>query len=185
MMGKPGSGKGTQAAMLAETLPAEIFSSGDRYRKIAQEDTFIGKKIKGIIDAGNLTPSWFAAFLFTESILAVPSLETKIIYEGSARKLEEAQKIHDVLTWLERPYAVFYLDVSEEEIMSRLVRRAELQGRKDDAHHSIPVRLEAYKQDTVPAIEFFRSHGKIIDINGNQPSDRVFAEIMEKIAKLP
>jgi adenylate kinase len=185
MMGRPGSGKGTQAKHIAEKLGARIFSSGDRYRQIATEDTFIGRKIKGIIDSGQLTPAWFAAFLFTESILSLPTLEEPIVYEGPARKLEEARRIDEILTWLERPYAVIYLDVSEEEIRSRLAKRAELEGRMDDSGKSIEVRLAAYAADTLHSIEFFRSQGKVIDINGNQPQEAVFAEVMEKISQLP
>lgn len=184
MMGRPGCGKGTQAKLLAEHLHAQIFSSGGRYREIAGEDTFIGHKIKGIIDSGGLTPAWFAAYLFTESILAVPSLETAIVYEGAGRKPEEAERIHEILEWLTRPYAVVHLDVSEEEIRSRLLKRAELEGRKDDSANSIEIRLRAYAEDTAHSIEYFRSCGKVLEINGNQPEEAVFAEILEKISML-
>ena len=184
MMGRPGSGKGTQANNLAKQLGATIFSSGVRYRQIAAEDTFIGNKIKSIIDAGELTPSWFAAYLFTESILKLPSLESPIVYEGAGRKPEEAERIDDVLGWLERPYVVIHLDVSEEEIRSRLLKRAELERRKDDSEESLNVRLMAYARDTAHSIEFFRGKKKVLEVNGNQPQDQVFAEIIEKISKL-
>ncbi|MBY0294414.1 nucleoside monophosphate kinase [Patescibacteria group bacterium] len=184
MMGRPGSGKGTQTKLLAEKLGAQTFSSGGRYREIASADTFIGQKIKGIIDSGALTPSWFAVFLFTESILKLPSLETPIVYEGAGRKPEEAKRIDEILGWLDRPYAVIHLDVSEDEIRNRLTKRAELEGRKDDSAKSIEVRLKAYAEDTEHSIEFFRSVGKTIEINGNQSEEAVFAEIEAKIAQL-
>lgn len=184
MMGRPGCGKGTQTKLLSEKLNAQVFSSGGRYRQIAGEDNFIGHKIKGIIDSGELTPSWFAAYLFTESILALPSLETAIVYEGAGRKLEEAKRIDEILGWLTRPYAIIHLDVSEEEIRNRLMKRAELEGRQDDSEKSIEVRLKAYAQDTEPSIEFFRSLGKVVEINGAQSEEAVFAEIIEKISKL-
>lgn len=184
MMGRPGSGKGTQTKLLAEKLGATTFSSGGRYREIAAADTFIGQKIKGIIDSGELTPSWFAVFLFTESILKLPSLETPIVYEGAGRKPEEAKRIDEILGWLNRPYMVIHLDVSEDEIRSRLMKRAELEGRKDDSAKSIEVRMKAYADDTAHSIEYFRQCGKVLEINGNQPEEAVFAEIMEKIATL-
>ncbi len=185
MMGRPGCGKGTQAKLLAEHLGATIFSSGGRYRQIATEDTFIGHKIKGIIDEGTLTPSWFAVFLFTESILALPSLETPIVYEGAGRKPEEAKRIDEILDWLTRPYMVIHLDVSEEEIRGRLAKRMEIEGRKDDSVKSLEVRLKAYADDTAKSIEYFRACGKVLEINGNQPHDAVFAEIKEKLQTLP
>ena len=184
MMGRPGGGKSVQAKLLAEHIGAQTFSSGMRYRQIATEDSFIGHKVKGIVDSGHLTPSWFAAHLFTESALALPSLESKIVYEGSARKLEEAIKIDEVLTWLERPYAVIYLEVREDEIRARLTKRASLEGRKDDGEGLVDVRLKAYAEDTLPAINYFRDCGKVIEINGNQPESKVFAEIVEKLSHL-
>lgn len=183
MMGRPGCGKGTQAKLLSDFLGAQVFSSGARYRSIATEDSFIGHKIKGIIDSGELTPSWFAAYLFTEVILKL-SLEDRIIFEGAARKLEEAKRIDDVLGWLMRPYTIVHLDVSEEEIRNRISKRAEIEGRKDDGKHSIEVRLKAYAEDTAPAIEYFRSCGKVLEIDGSQSQEAVFAEIKAKIAEL-
>jgi adenylate kinase len=184
MMGVPGSGKGTQARMLSEKTGYKVFSSGDRYREIAKENTFVGKKIKNIIDNGYLTPHWFASFLFEEVILHLPH-EEGIIFEGVGRREDEAKLFHGVAEWLERPYKVFYLVVDEDEIFKRLKIRAQEEGREDDSNARIETRISEYKKHTFPAVEHFRSQGNVIDINGEQSRADVHRDVMKAFEELP
>lgn len=176
-LGRPGCGKGTQARLLLNTLPDfSEFSMGDRFRAIAKESTFLGRKVRDTIEAGCLTPHWFAAYLFEDHILELdPSVG--VIYEGVARRPQEASDLHQVMEWLDRPYKVLHLDVPEDVIVERLHGR----GRTDDQHKSIEVRLQEYRTHTEESLAYFREKGVVIEINGNQSLDAVHGEIVSKL----
>lgn len=183
-MGRPGSGKGTQARLLSEKTGFQIFSTGDVYRKLAAEDTFLGRKIKNIIDKGNLTPYWFASYLFEKEILNLAP-DKGIIFEGVGRREPEAKMFHDVVEWLERPYVIFYLEASEKELKKRLFKRAQVEGRADDAKEEhIETRFQEYEKYTQRSVEFFQSVGTVVHINGEQSPEQVHADIMERIETL-
>ncbi len=184
-MGRPGSGKGTQTNLLLEQFPDfETFSMGTQFRAISHEDTFLGKKIKATIDAGLLSPHWFAAYLFKHKILHL-SPEAGIVFEGVARKETEARDLHETMDWLERPYRVINLEVPPEHILSRLEERGKTSGRADDHHKSISVRLTEYDKHTAYSLAYLREQGVVIDVDGTAAPDVIHAEIMRKISVLP
>ncbi len=181
MVGRPGSGKGVQSKFLAEKTGFKVFSSGDKFRMLRQEDSFIGKKIRGTVDRGGLMPYWFAGFLFQEVVIYLPH-EEGIIFEGSARKAPEAVLFHDVMEWLERPYKAIYLDVSDDISVTRLLKRKEIENRDDDVEDRIRVRLSFHKKEVEPAMDVFRSKGTLLHVNGDQTPEKVFEEILEKLS---
>ena len=180
-MGRPGSGKGKQSELLAKKLGCRIFSTGARYREMTTDGTLLGQKIKKIMDAGDLTPSWLASFLFEQKLLNLDPKEP-VVFEGVGRKLEEAKLFNDVCGFLERDFKVIYLETSEDIVRERIAKRASIEGRSDDK--SIENRFKKYNEETLPAINFFRSIGKVIDINGEPLPEVVEAEIQEKLSHL-
>lgn len=183
MMGYPGAGKGTQAKLLSEEFSFKIFSTGSEYREMAKEDTVVGRKVKKIIDAGDLTPHWLAAHLFQRAVLRLGH-EEGIIFEGVARKESEAKLFHTVMEWLERPYKVIFLNASEEVATKRLLKRGEIENRADDDREKIKVRFGEFNKHTAPAVEYFRTLGNIIDINSEQTPEEVHKEIMVNLKNL-
>ncbi len=183
MMGRPGAGKGTQAKLLAEHLGFELFSSGVYTRKLAAEDTYIGRKVKDLADAGHLQPHWLGSFFFEQLLLSRPQ-DHGIVFDGPCRKLPEAQLFEEVVTWLERPFFVFYLDVSEEVILTRVKKRQGIEGRKDDSAESLPIRLNAFKTNTAPAIDYLRGKGHVIDIPGEGDVEVIAQTIRSQIKTL-
>lgn len=179
-MGRPGSGKGKQSEILAGKLNCKIFSTGARYREMTTDGSSLGQKIKKIMDAGDLTPSWLASFLFEQKLLSLDSKEP-IVFEGVGRKLEEAKLFNDVCNFLERDFQVIYLETSENAIRERIAKRAGIEGRSDDK--SLDNRFKNYNEETLPAINFFRSIGKVIDIDGEPLPDVVAAEVWQKISE--
>lgn len=176
-MGKTGSGKGTQAALLARSLHYTAFSSGEAFRNIREEDSHLGKKVKEEYDTGIWLPYWFASYLFQDALLHLKD-GAGIVLEGVGRREQEARVFDEVTTWLERPYLVFNLEISDEE--SR--HRQELRHRDLlDTPEMITKRLEEYKDHTIPALEFFRSKGVVIDVNGQQPIDVIHQDIMNHL----
>ncbi len=177
-IGKPGSGKGTQAKLLSEKTGWQTMVSGDMFRALAKEDSFIGKKTKAENDAGLLAPDWWAMYFFQKSILNHPH-EAGVIFDGFGRKVPEAKVVIDVLNWLERPFSAVHIKVSDNEIRDRLEKRSSVSGRPDDG--VIEKRLEEYRTFTDPAIEVFRSAGKLAEVDGEGSVEDIHARIISAL----
>jgi adenylate kinase len=180
MMGRPGSGKGTQAKLLAKKLGGEIYSSGNRLREMAKGHGFVAQKVKKVIDAGGLLPAWFSSHMFVETLLAREPDEA-LVFEGACRKLQEAEAFEEAAAWLGREYRVVHLNISVEETEKRLGLRKAQEGRADDASDAIPHRMEEYENNTAKALEHFKGIGRVIDINGEQTIERVHADICKAL----
>ncbi|MDE1919508.1 MAG: nucleoside monophosphate kinase [Patescibacteria group bacterium] len=172
--GKPGSGKGTQAKILAEKTGWKVVTPGEQFRAMSAEDSPVGRKVKEGNDAGLLQPPWLAAYIFLKALFAIGSDEGAM-FDGAGRTVPEAELIVDALTWLGRPFRVLNLKVSDEEVHRRLALRREIESRADD--HAVDKRLKEYHERTDPAIGVFRKAGVLIEINGEQSREAVAAEI--------
>lgn len=179
-VGKPGCGKGTQAKLLAGETGWPVFGSGNEFRKIAQEPTVVGKKVKEEIDAGLLSPPWFAMYLYQKALFSIQEGQSAI-FDGFNRKVPEAELIVDSLKWLERPFQVVNIIISDEEVVKRLALRQKSSDRVDD--HFVPERLKEYEKFTKDAIEIFRREGVLIEVNGEQTPEQI-AEDIRKALKI-
>ncbi len=173
-IGKPGSGKGTQSALLAKQTGWPIVAAGEQFRAIAKEDSVLGRKVKSTIDAGILTPHWFPMYLYLKSLFAI-SEESSVIFDGFNRKVPEAELIIDSLNWIGRPFTVFHLKVTDDEVRRRLAIRKEVEGRVDDT--AVDKRLEEYYAHTDGTITLFKNAGVLVDINGQQTPELIAADI--------
>src|SRR3989338_3978186 len=108
MMGKTGSGKGTQSELLAEKLGYGIFSTGDEFRKFRKRDDFLGGLVREAYDQGLLMPHWFASYIFEDALLKL-SPEQGLVCEGIGRKGPEARLFHDVAGGVKRGHLGFLL----------------------------------------------------------------------------
>ena len=173
-IGKPGCGKGTQAKLLSEKTGWKVISAGEQFRAIAAEDTPVGRKIKAEIDVGTLSPHWFAMYLYLKALFTARADES-VIFDGFNRKVPEAELVIDSLRWLERPFTILDIRVSDEEVRRRLFLRKEVEGRADDS--AVDERLKEYREYTEPAIEIFRKGGMRIEINGEQTPEEIAVEV--------
>lgn len=178
-IGKPGSGKGTQTALLSEVTGWPVIASGDLFRSLIKGDDHIAAKMRTEHEQGLLAPDWFATYLFQKSILPIRP-EDGVIFDGFGRKVPEARTVIDVLTWLERPFKVVHVKVSDEEIRTRLSKRAEVSGRADD--HAIEKRLEEYRVFTEPCIEVFRGAGMLVEVDGEGEVERIQQDIRSALS---
>lgn len=176
-IGKPGCGKGTQAKILSDLTGWTVVSSGDLFRGIEKENSVLGYKVKQDLDQGLLMPSWFAIYLFQRTVFGH---DGELIFDGFGRKTEEAKMVLEVLNWLERPLKVIHLQVPDEEIIERLIKRRAISGRLDD--FSIEKRLEEYHQYTEPAIEIFRDVGIVSEVDGGKTNN--IHQISKRIEEL-
>lgn len=177
-VGKPGCGKGTQAKLLSDRTGWPVFGSGREFRKIAEEPTAVGRKVKREIDAGLLSPPWFAMYLYQKALFSLPE-GANAIFDGFNRKPPEAHLIVESLLWLDRPFQVLSLVISDEEVKKRLALRGKTSDRVDDQF--VPERLKEYEKYTKDAIQIFRDADVLIEINGEQTPDAIAAEIAEKL----
>ena len=177
-VGRPGSGKETQARLMAEKTGFHVMSTGEKFRELRQHRDSLGEHIRTEYDAGRLIPDWFADYLSIEAIIHLSS-EAGVIFEGSGRTVEQAKLFHDVTGWLGRPYRVINLDITEDVARHRQIERAKVTSRPDsDDEDKIKIRFEAYNKHTAPAIEFFRTKGGVIDIDGEGTIDEIHDRIM-------
>ncbi len=177
-MGKTGCGKGTQASRLSAELAYDLFSTGDRVRAMSAEDSSLGRHIKEIHTKG-WVPEWLASYLFAKAILE-EDIDRGLVFESVARKPEEAKKLHEMHSMLNRSYIVLHLDVPDEIVVERMRRR---QRDESDSEENIQRRLQAFYDETVHSLEFFRSEGKVVDIKATGTADEVYEEILKAIAK--
>jgi adenylate kinase len=200
--GIQGSGKGTQGAIAAERLDLKVFETGAALRHIAQGHTALGRKVKVIMDSGNLVTNDIVMKV-VEDFLEKRDPGRRVLFDGIPRSLEQKETFDEVLKKYDSDVMGVVIDISDEEAKKRLLGRrvcehckkiysvkykdhfckncgGELHKRSDDNEKAILVRLENFYKETVPVIEEYEKEGKIIRVDGEKPIDDLADEI-EKI----
>jgi adenylate kinase len=177
-MGKISSGKGTQAKQVIETFGGTLYSNGDNIRAAAKLPTPFGLKMKETYEGGFLMPEWVASYWMTHALVSEHEHET-IVFEGVAKKPNEAQLFDEIHHWIHRPYVVFHLEISDDEVRRRSQERS-----RDivDSPKSVEKRLEEYHTYTAKSIEFFRAKGTLIDIDGTLSKDAVRQQVFNYLS---
>ncbi|MCX6790256.1 MAG: nucleoside monophosphate kinase [Candidatus Kaiserbacteria bacterium] len=181
-IGKPGSGKGTQAEMLAKVTGWPVVGTSGVMREIIATGTAAGHKLKQTMDSGDLAPSWIAVYSYLKTLFAIPDDGT-VIFDGTSRTPAEAEVVADSLKWLGKPFRIFHLTVPDEEVHGRIALRREKGTRPDDHPEAVAIRLKAYYESTDGAICYLRDQGLLTDIDGHRPIE-VIAEEVRSILKL-
>ena len=174
-MGKITSGKGTQAEMLKEKLNLPIFSTGDQVRSASKLTTPFGKRMKETYEEGLLIPEWIAEYWMMHGLL-VEHNDSGLIFEGVAKKPDEARLLHEIHEWLGRSYVVFNLEIPDEVVKERTVKRSRDEV---DSLKVMETRLSEYRKYTEESLNVFREKGTLIDIDGTSSIE----EVKEKIFK--
>jgi adenylate kinase len=181
LLGPPGSGKGTQAKKLAERFGAAHLSTGDILRAEVSGGTELGKQAKAYMDAGDLVPDQLILNMIRRRLQAMGK-NAGFILDGFPRNTAQAdafaRMLEDLGLSLDRTVLV---EVSDSEIKKRLVGRSQLEQRSDDSVAVIAHRLDVFRKQTQPLVEYYESRGLLTRINGEQSIDTVFHE-MEKLA---
>ena len=185
VLGKAGAGKGTQVNLLKERLGLNYIGSGELLRKRKEIKDFTGKKIADVIDKGRLVPSPVIFALWMAELEKIRNLEKNngILIDGSPRKILEAHLIEEAVNWYgwSDNFKIMIIDISDEEAVARLLKRAEIEGRADDTEEGIRKRLGWYKDEVEPVIEFFEKKGSVVKINGEQSVEDVYNEIIQRL----
>ncbi len=175
LMGKIASGKGTQANLILSHFGGSLYSNGNKVREAAQQPTVFGKKMKEMYEGGYLIPEWIASYWMTHALIAQHENE-RIVFEAVAKKPHEAELFHEMHQWVNRPYIVFHLSISDEEVR----KRSEMRSRDVvDSPKSVEKRLEEYRTYTAYSIEVFKQKGTLIEIDGGRSEDEVKEQIFQ------
>lgn len=181
-LGKPGSGKGTQAALLAQKTGFSLFKTSAQLRELAEANVHLKDKILSAMQKGDLVPYWLVMYLWLQDALVSP--DTKgVIIDGAVRHEEEARLFHEVAAWFDRPYKVLFLEVSDEEMQKRISKRAEIEARTDDNDESLAKRMQEYADHTQLAVNFFKNSGTYIEINGEGSIEDIHGRVLEVVQR--
>jgi len=209
IMGPQGSGKGTQAKLLAKKFGFEYIGSGDSLRVVQKTGSFTGKKLLKVMNTGALVPN-FALVNVLGNVLEKLKKRGKVkgvILDGWNRMMIESIMVDEALEWYEwdKNVKVILINISRKESYNRLTKRrqcnkcgqlipwmgefrnlkkcdkcgGELVVRPDDNLASIKKRLEEYKNQTVPVVNLYKKRGELIVINGEQSIEDVFKDILK------
>jgi adenylate kinase len=177
ILGPPGAGKGTQAELIARDMGVPHINTGDMFRAECAAGTELGKKVKGILDAGDLVPDDIVIGLLRDRLAADDTAEGFVL-EGYPRNLAQAEALDRMLEEIERGQLaiVLHFPVSDEIAERRLLGRARQEGRSDDTPEVIRHRIEVQR---VPddLITYYRLKGILVGIHADRSIDEVFAEV--------
>ena len=209
LLGAPGSGKGTQAKILMSDKNIPQISTGDMLREAAASGTRFGLKAKSLMDAGNLVPDDVVLGIISER-LTRPDAQEGFILDGFPRTTQQALDLEELLDQMGTPLdAAVLMDVDFDILMKRLTGRrtcsltgkllnihfssqeeldectnagGELIQREDDNEETISNRLEVYRENTEPLIEYYRGRGKLLTVDAEGPVNEVYERMTAALA---
>lgn len=198
LLGAPGAGKGTQAALLVEEFGTPHISTGDILRAAVKEQSELGLKAKGYMDAGNLVPDDLIIDLMRERFQQ-PDTAKGVILDGFPRTTTQAVALDTMMAELERPLdAALLIDVEPEVIINRLCSRrmckecgyigtaadascpkcgGEMYQRDDDNEATVRNRLDVYATSTSPLIDYYRGCNKLVVVDGDRDPKEVYVDV--------
>jgi adenylate kinase len=187
IMGPPGAGKGTQAKLIAEHYGIPAISTGDIFRAMKTSDTPLARQVRAIMESGGYVSDEITNEIVKDR-LAQGDCEPGFLLDGYPRTLQQVQTLDDYLAETGRPLnAVISLVADVDEVVARLLRRAEIDGRADDNEETIRVRLQVYVDQTAPLLDVYRSRGLLVEVDGHgeiqEVSERVFAALKSQASK--
>lgn len=212
LIGRSGCGKGTQAKLLIEHFGNMFYiSSGALFRSLAKTDSEAGIKVAQILEEGGLPYDDLATTLWMHVIAFNVKPGQGIVFDGCPRRLAEAKDMDEFLSFLGRKEntLIFLIDISRKEAFNRLAKRkickkcgqlipwvgklkrikvcnachGELEARADDTSAAIKNRLDYFEERVVEVIQYFKDQNRLVKINGEQPIEKVFADILQEVKK--
>lgn len=211
-MGPPGAGKGTQAERLAAALGIVHIATGDLFRAAISQGTPLGQEAKKYLDAGQLVPDEVTVGMVRER-LQQDDCRPGFLLDGFPRTVPQAEALGQILEALGQSLdAVLNMDVPEEKLVARLTGRrvcrqcganyhveynppqvpgvcdrcgGELYQRSDDTEETVRRRLEVYKKQTAPLLDYYRNLGLLKEIDGDQSVEDVFGALMQALGRKP
>lgn len=181
IFGAPGSGKGTQSERIVEKYGINHISTGDVLRAEIKNGTELGKTAKGYIDQGQLIPDSLMIDILA-SVFDSFKDRKGVIFDGFPRTIAQAEALKVMLRERGQEVSVMLdLEVPEDELMVRLIKRGKDSGRADDNEETIKKRLNVYHSQTAPLIDWYKAEGQYRHIKGLGTMEDIFADICKEI----
>ncbi len=206
LFGMQGSGKGTQSQKIAAQFGLKIFETGAELRRLAEENSELGKKVKSIMTAGHLVPTEVVMEIIEDFAKQLPD-GSGALFDGIPRSDDQRKQFDELMNKTGREFKGLLIEISEEEALKRLTTRricdacknaypsfydkevcencgGKLVTRQDDTPDAIRVRLDTFLEKTIPVIEHYKKQGKMITIRGEQSIAGVEKDILEALNSL-
>ena len=182
IFGAPGSGKGTQSEKLIETYGLFHISTGEVLRDQIAKGTDFGKTADKFISNGQLIPDELMVNILSDLLDSNPATRDGVIFDGFPRTIPQAVALNEMLAKRgAQVNAVVGLEVADDELIDRLIKRGVESGRSDDNLETIQKRLAVYHSQTQPLRDFYVNEGKYLSIKGSGSIDDIFADIKKSI----
>jgi adenylate kinase len=178
IMGPPGAGKGTQAKVIAARLSIPAISTGDIFRANVAEQTPLGIEAKRFMDAGDYVPDEVTNAMVRDR-LAEDDAARGFLLDGYPRTVAQVDELDEMLQAAGRSIdAVIHLTVDRDEVVQRLLKRAEIEGRADDTEDVIRRRQQVYADQTAPLLEVYAGRDLLVEVDGMGEVDEVTARVL-------
>lgn len=181
LMGPPGAGKGTQAKMLEQGLGLPQVSTGELFRHNLKNNTELGVLARSYMDKGELVPD-DVTIAMVKDRLSQPDAARGAILDGFPRTRAQAQALDKLVEELDGRIAIVpHIKVSEDELVARLLKRAQTDGRTDDNEETIRTRMQVYHEQTKPLLDYYEDKGLLVEVNGEQSIDAVQKDLQRVV----
>lgn len=181
IMGPPGSGKGTQAARIADKMGIVAISTGDIFRYNVKELTDLGKEAKKYIDNGDFVPDDVTNRMVDDRIKQADAA-SGFLLDGYPRTAGQVEALNEMLTASGHSLSVvLQLEVPDEELVQRLLARADSEGRADDTSEVIQHRLDLYHEQTAAVIESYVDQGIVARVDGTGQIDDITERLLQAV----
>jgi len=181
LVGPPGAGKGTQAKLLQERFGLPQVSTGDLFRYNLQNETELGKLARTYMDRGELVPDEVTVAM-VKARLSEDNCAGGAILDGFPRTLAQAEALDELLADLGGKIDVVpSIEVPQDVLVERLLKRAILEGRADDNEETIRTRMQVYEDQTKPLLDYYGEKGLVVPVDGQQAIEEVQEDLVKVI----
>jgi len=185
LLAPPGAGKGTQAERIAAHFGIPHLSTGDLFRRHVLQSTELGQKVQAFLDRGDLAPDDIVIDVVRDAVASAMQSSGGYLLDGFPRNLAQAREGYRIAKELGATVdAVLHLEVSDDEVMRRLLERGRAEGRSDDTEETIRHRLEVYKTQTAPLLDYYRGRGKLVSVDAEQQVDVVTEQSLAALERM-
>ena len=184
LFGPPGAGKGTQSERLIQKYDLCHISTGDLIRRHTANDTEHGKKVKEIMNSGELVSDDITIAMLKEEVEKNPQA-SGFLFDGFPRTVDQAKALDSLMESMNSAiHSVIELNVTEEEVRKRIAKRKELENRADDASDKLDRRIQEYFNKTVHVLPFYQEQDRLASVDGIGDIDEIFSEIDKTVSAL-
>lgn len=185
IFGAPGSGKGTQSARLIDKYGLYHISTGELLRDHIRRGTELGRTADAFISKGQLIHDDLMIQILDDTLEREAKGKRGVVFDGFPRTIPQAEALKELLKKRGTDlHAVVGLEVPEEELVDRMIKRGKDTGRADDNPETIKNRLKVYHEQTHPLREYYNKEGKYLAIDGMGVVDDIFKSISDKLDKV-